>query len=522
MFKRVLILLSVYVLIGQEQDTLVKYFPTDIQRSEILDKESSEKDIKGKAYFKSTYTPQGKLINVEYFPEKTKQSKLSGLKLYYGYWDPRKRDLADGLTRDQLDGREYYEVRFNHKGQIKTVTFFNNQKRKLWSYHFIWNKSGTRSKYEIEFHTREPLTRYDEFLFTYDLSEMRRTWRLEIKEREDGRPHTVIIKDKLGQVYYFYKFQYIDGEKKSRTKEIIISEYFRDDSSKVGMHKLFYNKKKFLFLAEYYNDKDSLLYTNSYNYSNAPKELLLTVKDGNGKLLEKRIIPFSKKYKRQLGPPKDRTGLADVMSFLNETSEEDLHQLIQSIESKFDVSVEMDTVVQKNKIKTEPNMPGNEIVKLPEDKASEAIEKQVRDQTFSLGLYVGNKLMSGQYIGTDNVLEMGLYITLPLSFNLLWFSLTPSLSYGQVSFHGNDKSAVSWVTLESPDFIPLKFPLIVHGAVGTIGPGFGIKGSIETKIHIGVDITLGTSAVIANDIDGKRQMTGYLSADLAINYTLPF
>ncbi|MCH7613562.1 MAG: hypothetical protein IIB45_09430 [Candidatus Marinimicrobia bacterium] len=523
MYKLTLILLSFSFLMGQAQDTLVKYFPTDIQRSEILDKESSEKDVKGKAHFKSTYTPQGKLINVEYFPaKKTKQSTLSGLKLYYGYWNPDKRDLADGLTRDQLDGREYYEVRFNRKGRIKTVTLFNQQKRKLWSYHFIWNKSGTRSKYEVEFHIRKSLMRYDEFLFANDLSELRPGWRAEIKEREDGRPHTVIIKDELGLVYYFYQFQYIDGEKKSRTKEIIVSEYFRDDSSKVGMHTLYYNKREYLFLTEYYNRVDSLLYSNSYDYSNAPKEILLTVKDGKGKMLEKRIIPFSKKYKRQLGPPKNKTGLADILEFIENTGEENLLQFARLIEETFNITVDTEVavssadevdiaVVSKEKI--------NEKIKI--EKAKERTSDKQK-QKFAIGLNIGNKLVSGKYLGDNNIFEMGLDITFPLSFNLLWFSITPSLSYGRISFHGNDQSSVSWVTLESPDFIPLKFPLIIHGAVGTVGPGFGIKGGVKTKFYFGVDITLGTSIVIANDIDGKRQPTGYLSADLGVNYTLPF
>ncbi len=517
-----MIILMFSVLVAQESDTLVKYFPTDIQRSDVLYDEVPKEAVKGKAYFKSTYSPHGELLNVEYVPGGQNQKKLSGLKLFYGYWNPEKRTLAEGLIKDQLDGREYYEVRFNKKGRIKTVVYFNHRHQKWWSYHLWWNKNGTKSKYEIEFHLRQSLLNVDEFLFAHDLSEMRPGWRLEIKEREDGRPHTVIIQDKLGQVYYFYSFQYIDGKKKSRTKEIIISEYFRDDSSKVGMHKLFYNQKKFLFLAEYYNDKDSLLYTNSYDYSNAPKEILLTVKDGNGKLLEKRIIPFSNKYKRQLGPPKNKTGLADVISFLNKTSEEDLHQLVQSIESKFNVTVEMDTVVQKNTIITAQDKPVKKIVKLPEDKTPEAIDKKTRDQPFALGLYVGNKLISGQYMGTDNVMDFGLTLKIPFSFKMFWFSITPSLSYGQINFNGNAQSPVSWVTLESPDFVPLKFPLILHGAVGTVGPGFGIKGGIETKVHMGVDITLGTSMVIANDIDGKKQTTGYISGDVGVSYKLPF
>ena len=79
-----------------------------------------------------------------------------------------------------------------------------------------------------------------------------------------------------------------------------------------------------------------------------------------------------------------------------------------------------------------------------------------------------------------------------------------------------------WIALESPDFIPLKFPLIVHGALGTVGPGFGIKGGLKASFNLGVDITLGTSAVITNDIDGEGQVTGFISADLGVNYTLPF
>ena len=210
------------------------------------------------------------------------------------------------------------------------------------------------------------------------------------------------------------------------------------------------------------------------------------------------------------------------MSFLKETSEEDLQQLIQSIESKFDVTVEMDTVIQKNIIRTEQDSQADEREKLRDDKTLKTVDKKERKQSFSLGFYGGNKLISGQYLGTDNVMGVGLNLKLPFSFNMFWFSLTPGLSVGQIYFLGNNESFASWVTLESPDFIPLKFPLIVHGAVGTMGPGFGIKGGIKTKFHFGVDITLGTSAVIANDIDGNRQPTGYLSGDLGVNYSLPF
>ena len=520
MFKHSALFVFCAILLGQEQDTLIKYFPTDIQRSEILNSEVSEKDVKGKAHFKSTYSEKGKLLNVEYIPGRKKgREKLSGLKLYYGYWDIEKRDLADGLTRDQLAGKNYYEVTFNSKGRIKNVTFIDKNKRRLWSYILKWNKAGTRSKYSVEFHVRESLTFFDEFLFADELSEMRRGWSAEMKEREDNRPHTVTITDKLGQIYYFYTFQYMDGGKKSRIKEMIVSEYFRDDSTKVGMHKLFYNRKEYLQKAEYYDSADKLIYTNVYNYNNAPNELMLTTTNTRGKLLEKRIIPFSNKYKRRLGPPKDKTGLADILEFIENSGEENLGELAQLIEAKFDITVDTEgQVVSSN----EKRLDKEDLKEKMLVKESKKKTKSKRSEKFILGVYAGNAIKSGAYLDADNVLEMGLDLTFPFSFNVLWFSLNPLLSVGQVNFHGNDQSTVSWIALESPDFIPLKFPLIVQGAVGTVGPGFGIKGGLKTKFSLGVDITLGTSAVIANDIDGEGQVTGFISADLGVNYTLPF
>jgi hypothetical protein len=37
-----------------------------------------------------------------------------------------------------------------------------------------------------------------------------------------------------------------------------------------------------------------------------------------------------------------------------------------------------------------------------------------------------------------------------------------------------------------------------------------------------VDVTLGTSAVVVNDINGQGIASGYVSVDLGINYRLPF
>jgi len=145
-----------------------------------------------------------------------------------------------------------------------------------------------------------------------------------------------------------------------------------------------------------------------------------------------------------------------------------------------------------------------------------------RKEKFAVGVYLGNKLVSGAYLDGDNVLEFGIEIGFPFHFDLLWFSISPSLQLGQVIFHGDDNSMVSWINLRSKDIIPLNFPIIMEGAIGTVGPGFGIKGGLKTQFNVGVELTIGTSAVITNDINGSGNTTGYISGELGVSYTLPF
>jgi hypothetical protein len=211
--------------------------------------------------------------------------------------------------------------------------------------------------------------------------------------------------------------------------------------------------------------------------------------------------------------------LADILEFIENSGEENLGKLVQLIEAKFDVTVDIEGQAL---VGGEKPLTSDELQKKMLAKKLKKKKGPTRAEKFVLGLYLGNKIVSGDYLSADNVLEIGLDIKFPFLFNLFWFSMTPSLSVGQVSFGGDDNSAVSWVALESADFIPLKLPLIVHGALGTVGPGFGIKSGVRTKFKLGVDVILGISAVVANDINGKGQVTGYVSADLGIYYILPF
>jgi len=274
--------------------------------------------------------------------------------------------------------------------------------------------------------------------------------------------------------------------------------------------------------AEFYDSADKLIYTNVYNYSNAPKELMLTSTDNRGKLLEKRIISFSKKYKRHLGPPKDKTGLADVMLYLDVTSEGDLHKLVQSIESKFDVTVEMDTLVQKNIVEVEPEVEVETeavVLDTPKVEKSDKIVKK-----FTAVFNINREIIAGSYLDSGKVNTIGFDLTFPYKLELFWFSLQGGLGLEYVSFNSGDNAWGTWVFVESADFIPFPFfPIVINSGLGKVGSGLGLRSGIYAGREIGpVKLAIGTNAVILNNIDGTNNVTGYLAGNVSIMYPFNF
>ena len=95
-------------------------------------------------------------INNYAYTQATKEKKISKPKsgakrAYYGYWNPyrRKADLKN--SRDFFISNPYFEVSRNAKGKIKTVVKYNSNNEKVDSWHIKWNRSGTRSEYNVKF-----------------------------------------------------------------------------------------------------------------------------------------------------------------------------------------------------------------------------------------------------------------------------------------------------------------------------------------------------------------------------------
>ena len=117
---------SFYALYAQN-DSLVKYYSTEIIRSNIIKgRPEIEVDI-NEAHFKASYHPSGRLKSIEYIPAnlgkdrkyKTNREKLT--RLYYLRWDPRKQELSEGITKNNSKGIAHYQALLTANGTISIV-----------------------------------------------------------------------------------------------------------------------------------------------------------------------------------------------------------------------------------------------------------------------------------------------------------------------------------------------------------------------------------------------------------------
>ena len=178
--------------------------------------------------------------------KKNIKAKVWAKRAYYGYWNPyrRKADLKN--SRDFFISNPYFEVSKNAKGKIKRVVRYNSSNEKVDSWHIKWNRSGTRSEYNVKFHQKGDITRLDSLLFSHKLSEVEPGWYAKVKSKKDGRPLRYDIYDENDIRLYFYRFHYAQRSDSILTMETIQSSYFRSDSTLVGRHILFMENGEWL------------------------------------------------------------------------------------------------------------------------------------------------------------------------------------------------------------------------------------------------------------------------------------
>ncbi len=211
---------------------------------------------------------------------------------HYKYWNPYRRILDLKGDPQTFYGQDYYQVKYNKDARIKTVTRFGADREEQETYHLLWSKSGARSEYKVEFHTAGSVQRLDKYLYADQLSYIRPGWIADVKSRKDGRPFEVSFTDKLGFTYFYYHFNYSMHKDDSMIAEVVESSYFDSNGEFVGRHLIFWERGAFLRMIQYFNTENSITQTIEFIHSLKDEETTRIITNGDGKELERKIIPF--------------------------------------------------------------------------------------------------------------------------------------------------------------------------------------------------------------------------------------
>ena len=300
---RYTVLFIPFFLISQEIDTtIVKYFPTDLTRSILLQDGMDKKKVKKGAYFKATYDGSGDLIKIEYVPSKIEKDILDTAQtrtLFYSDWNDYNRELSNPISEWDSERLPHYKATFGRNGRLTFVERYNGLGKKLYTYRLRWNKAGTRSAYKITFHTNMIITQLDSVLFANPASEIRKNWVADFRSIKDGRPKSVSVYDELGSEYYSYKFYYEDLQDSINQTEKITSRYFQRDTLFLGSHEVYIAKEKFLTQLDYFNIDGSLISRNAYWMDPILKDVIVTTANEQGEIISRHIVSKANTLWRQ-------------------------------------------------------------------------------------------------------------------------------------------------------------------------------------------------------------------------------
>ena len=281
----------------------VKYFKTDLHRSELLKEEVPEDEAAKINHFKATYNAQGRLVRVEFYPNGDRTlAQLRKREIfprprppykYYRRWNPHSRKLANQLPASKIGSLPFYRVSFEGESAIRTVEFFRRRNRHLWTYYFMTREGEKGPHLSIVFSTQQPLTVLDPHLFHTSASEMKEGWIAEFKHNRLDRPLETVVSDPVGNMYYFYRFQHryeTEGDSLNPVSfRYTTSEYYLADSTKMGSHQLVFNENNRLLKKAFYDARGTLLETIEYIFDSKRNELVTLIRDPKGGILHREV-----------------------------------------------------------------------------------------------------------------------------------------------------------------------------------------------------------------------------------------
>ncbi len=284
------ILVFTSIKLFSQADSIIKFFPTDLMRANILKGKPKDEVKENTAHFRAVYYTSGELKYIEFIPanwdkgRRTRFKSTDKLKLYYKKWNPKTQELLNGITKKEAIGKQHYIATLDEKGLVNNVDYFNKNGDVLWTFIMHWDENGKSSQYDIKFYYERNLFQLNKELFAPDLSSIKPGWIARYKFNAAGITQSVHVLDEFENLYYFYKFK--------SNKKVLKSRYFRSDSTFVGSHSVRFNKDKRPIRITYFNQNQIMKNAVSYEY---PKkaEIIISQFNSKGEIIERRIVKES-------------------------------------------------------------------------------------------------------------------------------------------------------------------------------------------------------------------------------------
>ncbi|MFQ6616340.1 MAG: hypothetical protein ACE5HZ_06170 [Fidelibacterota bacterium] len=283
----------------------VKYFKTRLMRTDILRNEIDAEQASRVNHFRAVYDHRGNLLRIEFVPRGDLQRKRVRKRdlfprpqapfRYFRAWNPYTKSLGNEIPQQKVSGGPFYRVSYLDSVHVKTVEYFLRRNRLLWTYYLQWNPEETHADLHIVFATRRPLTVLDPHLFHPAASEMRPGWIAEFRQNRLGRPLGLTVRDDVGNVYYFYRFEHsyetVGDTLNPVTHRVTSARYFRSDSTLIGAHRLVFSEENSLLKKEFYDARGDLTESIEYEYDPELEEVSVVIRDPKGNILHRQVLP---------------------------------------------------------------------------------------------------------------------------------------------------------------------------------------------------------------------------------------
>ncbi len=214
-------------------------------------------------------------------------------KKYYKNWNVVRGTLRKPIPHKNAISN-FFEAAFDSLGFLKSVTEYRIRSRPVKTTTFMRDSTGLYNMFKETYHINTTMLQNNPHLYSDKASELRPDWwALYTLDEHHRHVITVTVFDSFGIQMYHYSFHYDTTPLAGLRNDdrAITVKYFSAEDSLLGWHQLFYREKNNLYRIDYYDYHNALQQSKEFTYNPEQKELLITLRNEKGKIIDRRLKP---------------------------------------------------------------------------------------------------------------------------------------------------------------------------------------------------------------------------------------